>query len=194
MAIVQKNSVVAERLKRMNKHVVIINGSAGVGKDTFVEQVRYCFLGNTEMSYPNVINYSSVDWIKKIATSMGWDGAKDEKSRKFLSDLKDLSTWYNDMPFNCMKDKVDSFNDERCQEKILFLHIREPEEISRAAKEFAAKTLLIRNNRVDHVLSNRADADVFEYEYDYIVNNLGTIADLREDAFEFLRWLEDEEV
>lgn len=176
----------------MNKQVVIINGSAGVGKDTFVEQVRYCFLSNTKTPYPNVINYSSVDWIKKIAISMGWDDTKDEKSRKFLSDLKDLSTWYNDMPFNCMKDKVDSFKDERSQEEILFLHIREPEEIARAAKEFGAKTLLIRNSRVEHVLSNRADADVFEYEYDYLVNNLGTIEDLREDAFEFLKWLEVE--
>ena len=62
----------------MNKHIVIINGSAGVGKDEFVKQVRYCFAGNNYPYYPTIANYSSVDWIKEIAKSMGWLGDKSE--------------------------------------------------------------------------------------------------------------------
>lgn len=174
----------------MNKHIVIINGSAGVGKDTFVEQVRYQFISYP--SYPAVVNYSSVDWIKQIAKSMGWIGDKSEKSRKFLSDLKDLSTWYNDMPFFLMKQKVLDFKKDK-HLKILFLHIREPEEIKKAVEEFGAKTLLIRNNRVEQVISNQADAGVYSYDYDYVVDNDGTIEELKLLAKTFLEQLEKSE-
>ena len=171
----------------MNKHIVVINGSAGVGKDTFVDQVRYQFISYP--SYPAVRNYSSVDWIKKIAKSMGWLGGKSEKERKFLSDLKDLSTWFNDMPFRCMAREVEKFKEDKYL-KILFLHIREPKEIKRVVEEFKAKTLLIRNNRVEQIVSNQADAGVYEYEYDYTADNDGTIDELRELAEEFVKQLE----
>lgn len=176
----------------MNKHIVIINGSAGVGKDEFVKQVRYCFAGNNYPYYPTVANCSSVDWVKEIAKSMGWLGDKSEKSRKFLSDLKDLSTQFNDMPFKMMQEKVNKFKKDT-HLKILFLHIREPEEIKKAVDAFEAKTLLITNNRVDQVVTNRADAGVYEYEYDWVVNNDGTIEELRLLAKTFIEQLKKSE-
>lgn len=186
MDIVQKNSVVVERKRRMNKKVVIINGSAGVGKDEFVNQIRTIF--SLDPYFPEIYNYSSVDWIKEVATMMGWNGKKDEKSRKFLSDLKDLSTQYNDMPLKKMSEVVEMFKEHHSL-KILFLHIREPEEIEKAKKEFDAKTLLIKSNRVRHVVSNHADGEVFEYSYDYTINNDGTLDDLWNEACKFVNWL-----
>lgn len=174
----------------MNKHIVIINGSGGVGKDEFVKQVRKCFLDKAT-SYPAVANYSSVEWIKSIARTMGWPGDKSEKSRKFLSDLKDLSTWYSDTPFKMMKEKVENFlNDKYLQ--VLFLHIREPEEIERAAKEFNAITLLIKNDRIKPVTSNRADAEVNNYKYDHVIYNNGTLDDLEWMAKGFIERLKNE--
>lgn len=170
----------------MNKQVVIINGSGGVGKDEFVNQTRMIF--SSDPNFPEVYNYSSVDWVKEIAIEMGWNGEKDERSRKFLSDLKDLSTWYNDMPLKKMSEVVDRF-EEHHSLKILFLHIREPEEIEKAKKEFDAKTLLIKSNRVKQVTSNHADAKVFEYNYDYTINNDGTLDDLWNEACRFVNWL-----
>ena len=65
----------------MKKQVFIINGSGGVGKDTFVELVSENFL------LP-VMNFSSVDKVKEVARIIGWTGGKSEKDRKFLSDKR----------------------------------------------------------------------------------------------------------
>ena len=92
----------------MDKQIFIINGSGGVGKDTFVELVS-TELNDTLKKFHTVENFSSVDKVKEIAIEIGWDGKKREKDRKFLSDLKNLSSNYCDMPFQSMKNKVNEF-------------------------------------------------------------------------------------
>ena len=88
----------------MIKQVFIINGSGGVGKDTFIEMIpTFEFIGKNENStvwFKNleIRNYSSVSKVKEIAKIIGWNGEKTERDRKFLSDLKLLTTEYNDMP------------------------------------------------------------------------------------------------
>ena len=82
----------------MNKKIVIINGSGGVGKDTFVD---FC------KEFTNVRNISSVDKVKEAAKILvNWNGEKDEKSRKLLSDLKRISVEYNDYPNVYIKDSI----------------------------------------------------------------------------------------
>lgn len=118
---------------------------------------------------------------------VGWNGeAKTERDRKFLSDLKALTTAYNDMSFKDISDIHDLFITRSCCAKILFLHIREPEEIQRAAAKFNAKTILVKRDSVTHITSNTADANVFNYQYDYLIENNGTINDLRDAAEDFL--------
>lgn len=160
----------------ISKPIFIINGSAGVGKDTFVHM---CDI------YTKVLNYSSVDKVKEIAKMIGWDGSKDEISRRFLSDLKMLTTEYNDMPFSTMRMQVEFYR-ENDNYKAMFLHIREPEEIERAKQEFNAKTVLVVRDLVKHVISNMADANVFNYDYDFIIENNGSLDDLKRTAREFL--------
>ena len=46
---------------------------------------------------------STIDAIKKLAIQIGWSGLKEPKDRKFLSDLKDLCTEYNDFPFEIVR-------------------------------------------------------------------------------------------
>lgn len=108
----------------MKKKVIIINGTGGSGKDTFVE---FC------KEHVPVMNVSSVDVIKSAASVLGWDGKKDEKSRKFLSDLKKLAVEYNDSVFKYIKDEYDKFIHGR-EAVLMFIHIREPEEIERVQK------------------------------------------------------------
>ena len=74
------------------KKIIIINGSGRCGKDTFVEYVK-------KVSNDRVYLISTVDKVKEIAKTMGWDGNKDEKSRKFLSDIKLAWTNYNNGVF-----------------------------------------------------------------------------------------------
>lgn len=163
------------------RQIFIINGSGFVGKDTFVEMV-------SSQSWDKCLveNYSSVTKIKKIAKIIGWDGTKEEKDRKFLSDLKLLTTEYNDMPLNDMKEFANDFMKNRIDApKMLFLHIREPEEIAKAVdafKEYNAKTILVKRDSVQHIVSNMADKNVYDYNYDIVVDNSGTIEDLKNIA------------
>lgn len=156
------------------KEIIIINGTGGSGKDTFVEFVS---------KYAKVFNFSSVDKVKEIATLVGWDGGKTEKDRKFLSDLKRLTTEYNDMAFNSIRSAVEYF--ENSEEEIMFIHIREPEEIARAQAAFNAKTLLIKRAGLDNITSNYSDASVENYEYDFKIYN-DTLEQLESDALEFI--------
>ena len=156
----------------MNKQIFIINGSGGTGKDTFVSLVSNNIA---------TMNFSSVDKVKEIAREIGWTGGKTEKDRKFLSDLKLLCTNYNDMPFNSMRNKVIEFLDS--DSYFLFLHIREPEEIERAKITFNAKTILVKRDSVKQITSNMADANVYNYDYDIIINNNDGIEELKYKAF-----------
>lgn len=159
----------------MKKQIIVINGSGGAGKDTFVNLVS---------KYVPTMNYSSVDRIKEIAKECGWDGKKTEKDRKFLSDLKYLCNQYNDLPMLYMKKNVQKFYNS--ENELLFLHIREPNEISNAVILFNAKTLLIRRKSVKHIITNEADAGVFNYNYNYVIDNDGTKEELECKAKEFI--------
>lgn len=167
----------------MNKQIFIINGSGGVGKDTFVELVSV-ELNDKLKRFHTVVNFSSVDRVKEIAKEIGWDGRKTEKDRKFLSDLKSLTRDYCDMPFQSMKNKIKEFLESE-EGQVLFLHIREPEEIKRVVDEFGAKTILIVRDSVTQITSNTSDKNVFDYHYDFIVDNNGTIEELQEKAKQF---------
>ena len=155
------------------KNIIIINGFGGSGKDTFVELVS---------KYNKVYNFSSVEKVKEIAKIIGWNGEKNEKSRKFLSDLKKLTTDYNDMSFNSIKEAINDF--KLSDKEIMFIHIREPEEIKRAVLEFSAKTLLIKREDINKITSNYSDANVENYDYDYIITNT-TLEDLENQAKNF---------
>ena len=69
------------------------------------------------------MSISSVDKVYEAASLLGWTGTKTDKDRKFLSDLKDLSTAYNDMPFEEIKKKIEGF--EKSNYDVLFAKLRE---------------------------------------------------------------------
>ena len=180
----------------MIKQVFIINGSGGVGKDTFVEFIEMIptFVDKNENNtvwFKNleIRNYSSVSKVKEIAKIIGWNGEKTERDRKFLSDLKLLTTEYNDMPLNDMKKYTRSFMNPGDINRILFLHIREPEEIAKAVnefKEYNVKTILVIRDSIKHITSNMADENVYNYNYDIVINNNSTLEELRKKAECFL--------
>ena len=153
----------------MDKKIVVINGTGGSGKDTFVS---FC------EKYISVYNFSSIDKIKEIAELLGWQGGKTEKDRKFLADLKDLSTKYNNLPYNTIKDAINKF--KKSDKKLMFIHIREPEEIKKVVNNYNATTLLITRKNYDVIKSNSADANINNYKYDYVIEN--DTLDMLEDS------------
>lgn len=165
----------------MNRQVIIINGTGGSGKDTFIE---FC------SKYTAVKNFSSVDKVKEVAKLVGWDGGKTDKDRKFLSDLKRLTTEYNDMAFNSVKEAVKEFL--QSNNELLFIHIREPEEIKRASEAFNALTLLVKREGLKNIDTNDSDKFVDDYPYDYIILN-STLEKLESDAFDFVKNVKERE-
>lgn len=160
----------------VNNKYVIINGSAGCGKDEFVKK---CMIYKE-----NVVNMSTIDFVKTIALKCGWDGKKDDKGRKLLSDIKDALTAYDDIPIKHILSDVKKYNGN-----IIFIHCREPQEIKKLKNVLCAKTLLITNKNVREIKTNHADKNVSAYKYDYTVDNSGTLGDLIIEADKFLRWL-----
>ena len=142
----------------MNKYV-IINGCGGVGKDEFIKK---CRLFNN-----NIVNMSTVEYVKKIALQCGWDGKKDDKGRRLLSDLKDALTRYNNIPVQHILESLCNYDNS-----IIFIHCREPDEIKFLKDKLKAKSLLITNANISLIKTNHADRCVFDTDYDYIVELL----------------------
>ena len=90
----------------------------------------------------------------------------------------DLATEYNDSPFRDVLSVVSDFKNNLIEDELLVVDMRDPKDIARAVETFGAKTILIRNPRVDKIESNHADANVECYEYDYIIENDGTLYQL----------------
>lgn len=153
----------------MKKKVYIINGSGGKGKDTFVRYVS---------EKVNTMNVSSVDLVKEAFKILGWDGEdKSEEARYVMAEMKKLSVLYNNGPINYMTQKYLEFMESDYQ--VLFLHIREPKEIAVAAGLFEAKTILVKNDRVEDIKTNSADGGVYNYEYDIEIDNCSDLEVLK---------------
>ena len=150
----------------MNKTVIVINGRGGCGKDTLVNAVKKVY---------KIMNVSSIDKIKEIATYCGWRGTKDVASRTFLANLKQLCIEYNDLPLNYILEKFKTFLDS--DNDIMFVHIREGSEIDKLKAHIPTlKTILVHRDETDNALyTNDADLNVEDYTYDYVFSNNGEI-------------------
>lgn len=171
--------------------IIIINGKSGVGKDTLISACDRNLVCGTENHY--VYNISSIDPIKKIAEFGGWNGVKDEKGRKLLNILKKAFTEYDDTPLYKTLAEVLSIHQtfDYFGEPVVFIHIREPEEIQKmvdTTREMGIRTftLLVRRTEIDEGgFVNIGDEKVEDYGYDFIFNNNDEI-DMSKERFKSL--------
>lgn len=155
----------------------IINGYPRAGKDTFVE---FCadYLQGTVV----VVNLSTVDFVKRIAKMCGWNGEKTPKNREFLSNLKDLLTDWDDVPFKKILEEIEKQKLNNLGANLFFfIHCREPKEINKLKSELGASTIFIQRNQ-DALQSNHADSDVELYDYDFYIENNSTLKEFRQKA------------
>jgi hypothetical protein len=146
----------------MKKLIIIINGSGNSGKDTICKIVSKNIHAKT---------ISAITPILEIAKTGGWNGEKDDKSRKLLSDLKQLFINYNNLPSRYLLSEAELFSQDN--NDVLFVHIREAEEIDKFKREIniPCKTLLVKRPNIQRKYGNDADDLVENYIYDYIFIN-----------------------
>ena len=122
-------------------NLVIVNGFPLSGKDTFVD---FCVWKLASIGIDG-FSVSSVGAVKDAALLLGWDGEKDERGRQFLSDLKDMSTTDYDGPMRYMERMIE----QECisfRKKVVFLHIREPEEITKFVTKYPETETVFESN------------------------------------------------
>lgn len=181
MRVLLTNKVNVDTGKKPVKMTIVVNGKGGSGKDTICDIVG---------KHYRVKNVSSITIIKKAAEVLGWDGGKKPEDRKFLSDLKRLSNGYNGMPFWDVAREYGLFCKDG-REEVLFVHIREPEEIAAFCTYVKndgrsdITTLLIKSARSDMSFGNMSDDGVDEYPYDHVFCNNCTLEELDERFMEF---------
>lgn len=161
----------------LDKRIFVINSPGSSGKDEFVKLVS---------KYVHTMNYSTIDKVKEAANLLGWHGEKDEKSRRFLSELKRLSIEYNDYLYQYTVFMIDVF--KASEADIMFIHCREPEQIERLVRDFNCYTIYISRPGIKS-WGNSSDDNAMNYRYDIIIDNSGTIEDLENKVKTFLKTL-----
>jgi len=162
------------------KKLIVINGSGTSGKDE-VARLSRVILGKKM----KVITISSIDAVKDRALIFDWDGKKDDKGRRLLSDLKDSWTRYINGPFNDIIKKINGLDEKK--DWLVYVHIREPDEIRKLVEYYDdIITLLIQRDEVES-FNNHADQEVCEYPYRFTIHNNGTLDELKEKVECFLK-------
>lgn len=187
----------------MKVHYIILNGESGSGKTTFTDM---CTVLLTELGY-DVIVKSSIDLVKEVAREKcGWNGVKDEKSRKLLHDLKVAMEEYDNYPtlsvFNAIDDKIhkDYIDGEFVDEYFVFTDIRESEYIEKFKSVVKKRNDLSGVDSEDVVTlyfvrpeSGKDEVeelkkDIKEYKgYNGIIKNTGDLTGLEKSAAAFLK-------
>ncbi len=163
-------------IEEQSKYVVVINGKGSSGKDTLIDYL-------IDHSRFDIMNISSIDPVKKLLKAINCNDVvklKSDKDRKLMSDLKKAFDSYDDMSMNYLKDQLNIFltsNDD-----ILFVHIREPENIERFIQYIINNisvipiSVLVQSDRTENkIFNNSSDDDVDKYSYDIIFDNSAPI-------------------
>lgn len=158
------------------KKVFIINGNSENGVTGFEKCVG---------RYVTTYKYSIIELPKMAAKILGWDGGETTADHKFLRSLKDLTTQYSDILFDDIKLFVKDFMLNKIDAEVLFLEMKDAEDIKLAALELGAETILIRSSNRKEAKNKRADTNIKKYKYDYIIENNGTLKQLLKTAKRF---------
>ena len=203
-----KGSELRKKDKYMaSKAIIVINGKGGIGKDTLIDA-----LAKTDAM---VFNASSIDPIKKMCSELNKENVKDLAYRSLLSKMKQaVDTYYEaengisyttEYLINAMTLWHTQTDIHAPEYSIMFVHIREPENIKAFIQEAAKKlcvwkdedtiltTLLVKSERSLEIYGNSSDDDVEKFDYDYTFTSNGTVEEDSERFVEFIRDMRNHE-
>lgn len=181
------------------RKLVITNGTGGAGKDTFCQMVKKEL---EEIGF-ETWRYSYVDFTRNMLHEFADidTSKKTDKDRKLLAAINRALEEYDDIPF---KDCCDLINDfllsfqnryepmtdtyEKNDTDFIFLDVRSPEIINRFKEKYKnVYTVLVDNGKLTD--STPEDLNVKNYDYDYMINNTGTLCDLEQQAHDFVTYI-----
>ena len=160
--------------------IFIMNGQGGSGKTTFEKFVK-SYAWNT--FFKEITITSIIDPIKQVAKGVGWNGAKSNRDRAFLHDLKTLLHDYNNYDMKYIENKI------RCAAELgrtaIFIDMREKKDIEYLKSLYPeAITVLVRRGEPVSY-GNAADDNIIDIDYDIIIDNNETLNVLKEMAIDF---------
>lgn len=154
--------------------IFIVNGRGGAGKTSFEKMVVEIAAAHNQ----KIAVLSTIDYVKDIAKSIGWDGTKTLENRRMLSDLKDLLTRWNDSPHQSVCNKIKELDDVDA----VFIDSREPADIQRFIEEYHATTVLVQRGKEIITYGNHADDCADDFDYDICVDNSRGLNELFAEA------------
>ena len=164
----------------MQKQIIVLNGMARSGKQEVFNILKKKIQSE---------QYSIVDPVRGFLKSLGvMENGKSEKWRRLMSDIKLTLDDYDDITYQCVREKTMDFL-RSSPSKLLSIDMREIKDIDRFRKEFDATIVLVQRDDAKIITSNVADANVHNIDYDYTIPNNGEIYDLEVEVIKFLQWL-----
>jgi len=147
--------------------VIIINGRAGVGKDSLIDFAK---------DYFTVRSLSSVLKIKEAALMAGWSGEYDNRGRQLLADIKMALVKYDPMIIaNWLRDEHNKF--KAVEQDVMFVHIREADEIDKFKQLVPhAKAVLITRKSVQNIAVDTSENTLGDYKWDFVFKNDDALA------------------
>lgn len=173
-------SSVRDMCTKSNIKIFVMNGKSGSGKTLFETMVKNLafYDGHT------VVLLSMAADVKDFCMEcLGWDGSRDEKSRKLLADIISALGEYSEVPKFCVLWHMKEELKERLP-VAFFIDARETKDIKWFEDNLGAISVEVSRPTDTNNWNNAADQDRY-YDYDIHVENIGTIDDLREDARAF---------
>ena len=159
------------------KQVIIINGYASSGKDTFIDMCQ---------EHTRATRLWTSTPAKKALMELGWDGVnKGADIRYVLQQLIEMSEFMFDGTVAYLDVSLAQISDG-----LVFIHCREHGKINRLKTRYSAKTLFISSDSAKQMakttLSNTSDTGCLEnYDYDTVIDNNYGFAELRQKAKEY---------
>lgn len=153
--------------------VYIINGKPGIGKDSFVTEVKKSL---AKINY-RVHNISTIAPVFRLVEQIGCDITKTAANRKMFSLIKQAVD-LRDYTFNVTRNIIRDIFTLAGKNNIVFVHCREPKEIDKYVRTYKAKTILIMSPDIEKLnidYGNDSDNNVNNYNYTYIINNHKTL-------------------
>lgn len=169
------------------RHLVIVNGFAGSGKDTFCGYCEDYLYKKDKIAF---IKHSS-DFAKTILFSMDWNGEKTLETRKLLADI----VAFGESTGSNLKDLF-KFVDRNEKLDVIFYHERNPKEIQKivdyykCSQEIKVLTVFV-NRKIDKAEEDRWG--IQNFVYDVTIMNNDTLEELEKCSKYFCDfWLKGE--